>query len=197
MSKVASRTTTGTTTTSNSQRRAPYATTASRALPPSAGQAPTYNTRRVTGNGLDYRIEEKIGKDGTRTEVITIEDTPPSHVGPSGSGSTYSRYDSNSAFEPAPKKRKSDGAFISDQPYASTSGASASHYGAASTVHSNGYAKPLAASGSSVSKNKRKLDAYDGYANVRDTGTGKEASTFVCFWSPFCGPLILLDFCRR
>ncbi|KAI5481637.1 CMGC/CLK protein kinase [Pseudohyphozyma bogoriensis] len=154
MSKVAASRPSTSTTTTTARRAYPSARAAA------ASTSGTYTSRR--GAPTDYRIDEVI-RDGVKTEVLTIEDTPPPVAGPSGSGTSGSastsmsgRYESYSTTEPALKKRKSDGAHISDQPYASSSYGQHQSY---QQMAANTFPKP----GTTSSKNKRKLD--DGYGN--------------------------------
>ena len=113
MSKVVTRTATSTANNGPRQRAAPY---------PSNYQAPPANNSNYTSRRApapqDYRIDF-IEQNGVRTEVLTIEDTPP-RAGPSRSNNqlataSTSRTQNDSS---QPKKRKSDGAHIGDQPYA-------------------------------------------------------------------------------
>lgn len=155
MSKVATRQS-GTTTTSRRPRA------------PAAASTSNYTSRRAPP--ASYRVDQVV-QNGVATEVITIEDTPPPVAGSSGAGaggthaSTSGRYDSQSNYEPPPKKRRNDGAHVSDQPYAISSSYRMPPPGTNYESSSQGTAR-----------NKRKRDAYDGYANGRDSESGRDVS---------------------
>ncbi|KAK4700431.1 dual-specificity kinase, partial [Phenoliferia sp. Uapishka_3] len=134
----------------------------------------------------EYRVEQII-RNGVGMEVITIEDSPdppPRVAGPSV-GTSASAYASSSRSygtagqhqqEPAYKKRKSDGMHISDQPYAESHPAAyrngAQEGSSYAPANGNGHY-----SNGASSKNKRKHDAYEGYANSgRDSATSSRDS---------------------
>ena len=113
MSKVVTRTATSTANSNPRQRAAPYPSNY-QAQPASSSN---YTSRRAPAAPQDYRIDF-IEQNGVRTEVLTIEDTPP-RAGPSRSNQLATASSSRQQNDSSqPKKRKSDGAHIGDQPYA-------------------------------------------------------------------------------
>lgn len=129
---------------------------------------------------------------GMMTEVLTIEDTPEpgtgTGAGPSGSGSGTGSMQSGggggSQFhqlqerEPAAKRRRNDGAHISDQPYASGSSYSYEQNGGeGSGYHQNNKPLPPPPTGNGTLQKKRKLaQDPDGYSG-RDNGAAAPTST--------------------
>lgn len=149
--------------TTQAARRAPYPAAAT-----GARGAAGYNTRQ----GPPHYSVEHLHVNGKVQEVITIEDTPePSGAGHSNaggsiasrSGARYDGYGGAAAAEPAAKRRKSDGAHVSDQPYASSSSSSSRAKQAPPAYH----AESRHGASGSTSKNKRKhgQDAYEDYAD--------------------------------
>lgn len=145
-SKVASRTN-GDSSSRTAARCAPYPTTTTANGRPIAGAS--YNSRRQPPAPA-YRVET-VQVNGKETEVLTIEDTPEPIAGPSN-GARHDLEPTTHRGEPAGKRRKSDGAHISDQPYASSSSRANKH-------QANNDSTPR----TSTNKRKHAADPYDGY----------------------------------
>lgn len=159
-SKVASRSNGESGSRSGAARRAAYPAAASNAAARAAANGASYNSRRQPPVPA-YRIE-KLQVNGKETEVLTIEDTPEPVAGPSGyAGESPNEQAPAARGEPSAKRRKSDGAHISDQPYASSS----------RVENGKAHRQPAAAEGHAArhSTNKRKYvaDPYDGYQDSR------------------------------
>ncbi|ORY88840.1 kinase-like domain-containing protein [Leucosporidium creatinivorum] len=142
--------------TTSARRGAPY---------PAATNRASYNSRQAPASTY-YSVEQL--QNGQ--EVITIEDTPTPEPGAaaagalaSGSGARYEGY-GGAAAEPAAKRRKSDGAHISDNPYVASSSSSSRAKQPPPAYHAN---NANGAASGSTSKNKRKHghDPYEDYSD--------------------------------